>query len=426
MKKFLIFLLPLVLFSCNRKIASDWSMYQNNIERTALSKYPAIQNPGILWKTEIGIQGYLNNSIVVKNKIYVGSSGLQHNEPDRKDGIYCLNSENGQILWHYKTPEDACGVAYSDGKIITTGDDGFLRCLDAESGKEVWGIKRSGPLYAQPLILSGKVLVGDASGNILAVEVTTGKMAWEAKVCSSNIRGGLSSDGKKIFGAFVDGTLVALNMEGKSIWQTTCQKKSFYGDLENAEIYSTPTVAGDKLIIPYVRDTYYDFPALQAFDKNTGELIWQATDDRGGSLSHGNLRSSVAVWNGLLLYGNPYSSNLVAINADDGKVVWDVAMGEETWPHWPSPVIAQNMLYMGRNDGGFYAVDLNTQQLIWALYLGKSADAGDIKNASGKSRGGWKPSYGESIYATASISKTGTIFIGSGDGWLYAIGAREK
>lgn len=305
MKKSLIFLLTLVLFSCNRKIASDWSMYQNNIERTALSKYPAIQNPKILWKTEIGIQGYLNNSIVVKNKIYVGSSGLQHNEGDRKDGIYCINADNGQILWHHKTPEDACGVAYSDGKIISTGDDGFLRCLDAESGKEVWSIDRSGPLYAQPLILSDKVMVGDASGKILAVNLTTGKMAWETKVCDSNIRGGLSSDGKKIFGAFVDGTLVALDREGKTIWQTTCQKTSYYGDLENAEIYSTPTVAGNKLIIPYVRDTYYDFPAMQAFDKNTGKLIWEATDDDKRNFNHGNLRSSVAVWNNLYSMGIP-------------------------------------------------------------------------------------------------------------------------
>jgi len=77
---------------------------------------------------------------------------------------------------------------------------------------------------------------------------------------------------------------------------------------------------------------------------------------------------------------------------------------------------------MGRNDGGFYAVNLMEKALAWELYLGKSADAGDMKNVEGKSRGDWKPAYGESIYATASIAKSGTIFIGSGDGWLYAIG----
>lgn len=422
MKKLFLLFIPLVLFSCNRQ-AADWSMYQKTIERTSQADYPEITNPKILWKTEIGIQGYLNNSLVIKNKVYVGSSGLQHNKSDRKDGIYCLNAATGQIIWHHKTPNDACGVAFHDGMILATGDDGNLRCIDAASGKQVWEINRRGPLFSQPLIISGKVFVGDASGSVIAVEVATGKMVWESKVASSNVRGGLSSDGKKIYAAFVDGTLAAINMDGKTVWQTTCQRKSFYDDSRvDAEIYATPTVAGNKLIIPFARDTYYDFPAVQAFDKNTGKMIWEATDDRDKKTYHGNIRSSVAVWKEFLLYGNPYSNKLIALNLSDGTSAWDVEMGVSTFPHWPSPVITKDMLYMGRNDGGFYAVNLMEKMLTWELYLGKSSDAGDMKNVADKDRGDWKPSYGESIYATASISKSGTIFIGSGDGWMYAIG----
>jgi outer membrane protein assembly factor BamB len=355
--------------------------------------------------------------------VYVGSSGLEHNKSDRKDGIYCLNAKTGQIIWHYKTPKDACGVAYHDGMLISTGDDGYLRGINSESGKQVWELNRRGPLYSQPLIISDKAFVGDASGNVLAIEAATGKLLWQTKLTSSNVRGGLSSDGKKIFAAFVDGTVAALNMDGKKIWETQCDRKSFYDNSrEAAEIYATPTVTGDKLIIPYARDTYYDNPAVQALDKNTGKVLWEATDNSTDKISHGNIRSSVAVWKDFLLYGNPYSNLLIALNTNDGSYAWSVPMGVETWPHWPSPVITKKMLYMGRNDGGFYAVNLMEKALAWELYLGKSADAGDMKNVEGKSRGDWKPAYGESIYATASIAKSGTIFIGSGDGWLYAIG----
>ncbi len=422
MKKLLLFIIPIVLFSCNRK-AVDWGIYQKNIERTSVADYPEISNPKILWKTEIGIQGYLNNSIVIGKMVYVGSSGLVHNKSDRKDGIYCLNAQTGQIIWHHKTPNDACGVAYSDGIVISTGDDGYLRGINAASGKQVWELNRRGPLYSQPLIISGKVFAGDASGSLLAVEAATGKLLWQTKLTSSNVRGGLSSDGKKIFAAFVDGTVAALDMDGKKVWETQCDRKSFYDNSrEPAEIYATPTVAGDKLIIPYIRDTYYDFPAIQALDKNTGKLLWEATDKSETGISHGNIRSSVAVWKDFLLYGNPYSNLLIALKANDGTYAWSVPMGVETWPHWPSPVVTKDMLYMGRNDGGFYAVNLMEKALAWELYLGKSSDAGDMKNVEGKSRGDWKPAYGESIYATASIAKSGTIFIGSGDGWLYAIG----
>lgn len=422
MKKLLLLFLPILLFSCNRQ-AADWSMYQRTIDRTSVSDYPEITNPKILWKTEIGIQGYLNNSIVVKNKIYIGSSGLEHNKSDRKDGIYCINAANGQIIWHHKTPKDACGVAYSDGIIVTTGDDGYLRGINAESGKQVWEMNRRGPLYSQPLIISGKAYIGDESGNVVAVEAATGKLLWQKKITDSNVRGGLSSDGKKVFSAFVNGTVAALSMDGNIAWQTTCDRKSFWDDSrEAAEIYATPTVTGNILVIPYARDTYYEFPAIQALDKNTGKLLWEATDDSGSGISHGNIRSSVAVWKDLMLYGNPYSNKLIALNLSDGTFAWDVEMGVSTWPHWPSPVIANNMLYMGRNDGGFYAVNLMEKILAWELYLGKSSHAGDMKNVEDKPRGDWKPEFGESIYATASISKSGTIFIGSGDGWLYAIG----
>jgi outer membrane protein assembly factor BamB len=397
-------------------------MYQNNIQRTSNVDYPAIKQPKILWKTNIGIQGYLNNSIVVKNRIYVGSSGLEHNESDRKDGIYCLNAANGQILWHYKTSIDACGVAYSDGKVISTGDDGYLRGLDAVTGKEIWNVKRAGNLYAQPLIISEKAFIGDDSGTIFAVDIKTGKVLWENKVATDNIRGGLASDGKKIFAAFVDGTIAALQKEGKTIWKSECQRTVYDSDDKvNAEIYAAPTVADNKLIIPFARKTYYDYPALHAYDKNTGELIWEATDELK-EISHGNIRSSVAVWNDFLLYGNPYSNKLIAIDVKNGKPAWATSMGIETWPHWPSPAIAQNTLYLGRNDGGFYAVDLKTQKLVWEIYLGKSSHAGDMKNVAEEDRGGWKPSFGESIYATPSISKAGTIYIGSGEGWMYAIG----
>lgn len=420
-KNFLVVLISLTLFGCNKKM-TDWAMYQNDVQRTSVTKAPPVNQPKILWKTEVGIQGYLNNSVVIGNKVYVGSSGMLHNKSDRKDGIYCLNAGTGEVIWKVKTSEDACGVAYSAGKLLTTGDDGFLRCLDANSGKEVWKIKRNGPIYAQPLVISKNVYIGDESGKIVAVEIESGEIIWENQLAGSNIRGGLSSDGKKIFGAFVDGTVAAVDQNGKTLWKTECKRTVFGSSNQvNAEIYATPTVTGDKLIVPFTRKTYYDYPAVKAFDKNTGELIWEATDKIGGT-SHGNIRSSVAVWNDLLLYGNPYSNKLIALNSNDGQVAWSTEMGVATWPHWPSPSIATNTAYLGRNDGGFYAINLETHELIWSLYLGKSSDAGDMKNVEGKDLGDWKPAYGESIYATPSISKTGIIFIGSGEGWMYAIG----
>ena len=161
--------------------STQWHTFQANNARTGYVDRPVIKAPQLLWKTHIGIQGYLNNSIVTSKNIYVGSSGTQHNTPDSSDGIYCLNKENGKIIWHFQTLSDACGVAYSKNYIYATGDDGYLRCLNATNGVEKWKIKREGQLYSQPLILNNSVIVGDASGTLLIVNKNNGNIIVEKK-----------------------------------------------------------------------------------------------------------------------------------------------------------------------------------------------------------------------------------------------------
>ena len=417
----LLTLIFLFLTGCN----STWYTFQFDNGRTAYTERPAITSPGILWKTQIGIQGYLNNSVIA-DQIYVGSSGSQHNTPDEKDGIYCLDKKSGEILWHFRTETDACGVAYADEKIFATGDDGYLRCLNSNSGEQIWSISRGGELYSQPLIVGEMVVIGDESGSVVAVNQTNGDIIWEEKVASSNIRGGLAADDQHIYAAFEEGRVACLEMKGHAIWINDLEYQDEFGE-DFQQIYGAPTLTDDKLIISFSRSTYYTKPAIYALNKQLGDIVWQAAKDESGKVSHGNIRSSVAIWKGLILYGNPYSNSLIAINLNDGTMTWNLPFGDCMFPHWPSPVIANNTLYLGRHDGGFNAVDLEKRKVSWQLYLGdyedvqlRPKDYGTNPGASAPCN--WAPETGNSIYATPSIGKKGVIYIGSGEGWFYAIG----
>ncbi len=396
-----------------------WATFQANNARTGYVNRPSIDNPSIKWQTYIGIQGYLNNSIIAKN-IYVGSSGEKHNESDNMDGIYCIDRKSGNIIWHFQSKEDACGVAYSNKRIYATGDDGYLRCLNSKNGSEQWSIKREGKLYAQPLIMKDKIIIGDESGTIVVVDKKSGKIVVEKKVANTNIRGALSSDGIYIYAAFVEGKVACLDIQGNIIWEKQLEFHGKYGE-DFQEIYGAPTIIDNQVIITFSRSTVYDHPAVYAFDKNNGKLLWQAS--KLDSESQGSLRSSVAIWKEYAFYGTTRSNALLSIQLKDGLANYFTAWGEVTDPHYPSPVIAKNTLYLGRHDGGLNAIDLESQRIKWQLFLGNHQKikmrpiSFNLPNSFASRHGYPIPS----IYATPSIDKDGTLYVGSGDGWLYAI-----
>ncbi len=69
-----------------------------------------------------------------------------------------------------------------------------------------------------PLVVGGRVFVGDATGTVLAVQADTGKIAWTAQPAGSGVRGGLTGDGKRVYAAFLEGKVVCLASDGRTVW----------------------------------------------------------------------------------------------------------------------------------------------------------------------------------------------------------------
>ena len=97
---------------------------------------------------------------------------------DRAVGIACCDVVNR-------------GAAYADGKIIYNTLDAHTIAVDAKTGKELWrtrvgDINIGETITMAPLIVKGKVLVGNAGGelgvrgHLTALDVTTGKQVWKA------------------------------------------------------------------------------------------------------------------------------------------------------------------------------------------------------------------------------------------------------
>src|ERR1700740_683615 len=83
------------------------------------------------------------------------------------------------------------GAAYSDGKLFFNTLDDNTIALDAETGKVLWktnlgDINTGETITMAPLVVKGKVLVGDSGGELgvrgwlTALDVNTGKVLWRA------------------------------------------------------------------------------------------------------------------------------------------------------------------------------------------------------------------------------------------------------
>jgi PQQ-dependent dehydrogenase (methanol/ethanol family) len=143
------------------------------------------------------LQGHEGQPLVVGSTMYVVTPFPNY--------LYSidLTKPGGALNWTFApNPDDravgiACcdivnrGAAYADGKIIYNTLDAHTVAVDATSGKEVWrtrvgDINIGETITMAPLIVKGKVIVGNAGGelgvrgHVTALDVTTGKQVWKA------------------------------------------------------------------------------------------------------------------------------------------------------------------------------------------------------------------------------------------------------
>jgi outer membrane protein assembly factor BamB len=417
--------IALTLSALADDVAIDWPTFQGNHARTGSCDYPAIKTPTIAWSTRVGIMGYLNCPVIDGDTVFVTSSGDTHNVPDDRDGVYALSLTTGEVLWHYRTNADACGISI-DRRFVYAGDDGGrLQAIDRVTGQRVWSRDFDGSVFAQPLLIDDLVVIGDGAGSVFACDTNTGDIRWLFDG-RGPIRGGLSSDGTNLFAVFLSGRVVCLAANGQAKWTAEIRDALF----DSIEAYPAPTIFDGQVYLAYARDTTYDLPAVVSYTTKGRLGFANRTKNfrRADGRSFGNLRSSPAIYKDWLVYAEPYGNEMAWTDRATGRFVDADRIGLPMFPQWASPVIAGDVVYMARQDGSLYAMDMTRDdRLCWSVFLGKQAEASvedteKVLRDAGQAQ--WDTTRGDAIYATPAIARDGTVVVGSGEGWLYCI--REK
>ncbi len=157
-----------------------------------------VKNLQVAWTFNTGTdRGQEAAPLVVNNTMYVVTPW--------PNLLYALDltKPGGQLKWKYDPrPASAAkgvaccdwvnrGAAYDDGKIFYNTLDGYTVAVNADNGQEVWKTKigditKGETITMAPLVVKGKVLVGNSGGEfgihgwLTAVDEKSGKIAWRA------------------------------------------------------------------------------------------------------------------------------------------------------------------------------------------------------------------------------------------------------
>jgi lanthanide-dependent methanol dehydrogenase len=179
----------------------QWVMPAKNYAATRFSGLNQItadnaKNLQVAWSFSVGSNhGQEAAPIVVGDTMYV--VGAYPNE------LFALDSATGDLKWKYTPHVDpssqgvACcdvvnrGEVYDNGKIFFNTLDNHTVAVDAKTGKEAWAVQlgeitKGQTLTMAPLVVKGKILVGNSGGEmgirgwLTALDENTGKIAWRA------------------------------------------------------------------------------------------------------------------------------------------------------------------------------------------------------------------------------------------------------
>jgi outer membrane protein assembly factor BamB len=283
------------------------------------------------------------------------------------------------------------------------GKDEITRCLDAKTGKQIWEDKYAatavtGPAgsfpgpRSSPTVLEGKVVTLGVAGVLSCLDASTGKMVWRKDEVKGWPRFFASSsplvfDGTCIaqLGSDNEGGIVAYDLaSGKQKWMWAGQGPAYASP-------SLMNVDGAKLVIAM---TVSKMVALDAAD---GKLVWEAPFAVTG---RGYNASTPVVDGQTLIYdGSARGATAVKFEKSGSKVT-----GKELWKNtdaavsvmYNTPVIKDGLLYGLSQSNELFCINMKTGKTAWnapvgaaaAADAGKAAAGGGAQKGKGKGRGG--------------------------------------
>lgn len=269
---------------------------------------------------------WLSSPSVWNGAVYFGSG----------DGnVYAVDAATGALKWKFKTGDVVhASPAIADGTVFIGSWDSNFYALDAATGAEKWRFKTGEDpenhnqqgIQSSAAVADGMVYFGCRDAHLYAVDEKTGEKKWAFATKGSWVLNSPAvSKGKVYFATSDTGLLYAADAKTGAIEYAV----SFNG----WPVYSSPAIAGDMLYVGSTEGT------LSGVHLPSGRVTWSFATE-ASKQNIGSIKS----------YFTPFTTNFY----DDVMAGYNrlLVMG----PILASPVVADNVVYVGSVDGNLYAL----------------------------------------------------------------------
>lgn len=288
--------------------------------------------------------------------------------------FYAVDRVQGLVRWRSATGRGIATtpIRYHD-TVIGGSDDGAVYSLETTDGSVRWRYRTAGPIRSSPASVGNVIVFGSDDGFLYALDAATGAALWRRQA-RGPVRAAPHPAGEVIVSAADDAQLTVRTIrDGQPVWRQQL----------DAPIWARPVVFAGTVIVATIGGT------VTCFALSDGSTRWRQT------LPDAFVASPVVVGNVVLFTGN--AGTVIACHPDSGAVLWQVSLrqriastpvphgatvlvatggGELVWLTLTgeivereslgigivsTPVMMDDILYLGALDGRFYALVIEWQ-----------------------------------------------------------------
>jgi outer membrane protein assembly factor BamB len=241
------------------------------------------------------------------------------------------------------------------GKELSDPPEPLAEIKATASTQILWqaNVGESGNFEFTPAVEAGYAYVASAEGTLAKLDVSNGSQSWRVNV-GEKLTGGVGVGGSLVVVGTQNGAVYAYDIAGKLQWKSKL----------SSEVLSVPKYF-DGMVIVRTGDS-----RIYGINANDGSRKW-VYDRTSPALT---LRSSagVVVDSGAV-YAGFAGGKLVAIRADNGKILWEASVAqpkgvteiERIADITSLPVVDGPLVYAVAYQGRIAAVDRSTGRVVW-------------------------------------------------------------
>lgn len=299
---------------------------------------------------------------------------------DAEGIVTARRQDNGKPIWKKRLKSrnkeergialKGAGLAEFNKKIYATTGFGSVFCLNMTDGKEIWRQDLDMPIRIAPSINAGRILVQSFDNTLTALDADNGSILWKNQTESeaTTLVGGAtpaySPENDVVIAAFSNGELQAYKAStGTPLWTDLLVSHKRTNSLAQiSAIKANPVIDGGKVFAIGYNSV------LTAIDLRTGSRIWER--ETGGT------NQPWVAGNYLYVLTNDF--DLLALNKNDGKIIWNTAIpkGDDSdaknGVFGSGPVLVSDRLLVATSNGYIFSVSPYTGEILGYV----SADEG--------------------------------------------------